>query len=145
MERGERGALSTYHLTVAEYIVKQLTRHLLDEFPNRTPELELERLARNLDLIITMSTGRRDRRKKRVIGVSEVCWDEENGTDYTRDLIRYSDITGKYYYSSNISKRLYRLMLEEDLEEAKRLKALLIEREKESPMSDYVSIDDEVM
>lgn len=145
MERGERGALSTYHLTVAEYIVKQLTRHLLDEFPNRTPELELERLARNLDLIITMSTGRRDRRKKRVIGVSEVCWDEENGKDYTRDLIRYSDITGKYYYSSNISKRLYRLMLEEDLEEAKRLRALLIEREKESPMSDYVSIDDEVM
>jgi len=34
-------------------------------------------------------------------------------------------------------------MLEENLEEAKRFKALLIEREKESPMTDYVHIDDE--
>lgn len=141
-ERGERGAMSTYHLTDVHNVVPQLARHLLDEFPNRTPAIEIERVARNLDLIITMSTDR-DRRKKRVIGVTEVCWDEEKRNYYITELIRFSKVTKKYYYSSNISKRLYGLMMEENQSEATKLLSLLKEREKESPMSDYHQLNHE--
>src|SRR5690606_12657968 len=49
-ERGERGAVSTYHLTQVENVVPQITRHILDEFPNRNFENELERVARNIDI-----------------------------------------------------------------------------------------------
>lgn len=57
-ERGERGAYSTYHLTSVENVVPQITRHILDEFPNRNFENELERVARNIDIIVTMSADR---------------------------------------------------------------------------------------
>lgn len=133
-ERGERGSFSTYHLTDVHNVVPQLARHLLDEFPNRTPEIEIERVARNLDIIITMSTDR-DRRKKRVIGVTEVCWDEENRKYYVHDIIRYSKIDKKYFYSSKISSRLLNLMREENLDEAEKLVALLKKREEQSPLN----------
>lgn len=136
MERGERGALSTYHVTDVHNIVPQLARHLLDEYPNRTPEIELERVARALDLVITM-TSERDRRKKRVLAVTEVIWDEERREYKTKDLIRFSPVTKKYYYSADISKRLLRLMAEENLEETKNLVKYLKEREAKSPMSNY--------
>lgn len=135
-ERGERGAFSTYHLTDVTSVVPQITRHLLDEFPNRVFENELERVARNLDIVITM-TAERDRRKKRVLSVTEVIWNEEKKQAETHDLIRYSQSTGKYYYSSKISDRLLLLMAEENLHEAKRLVKLLKEREAESSLKDY--------
>ncbi|WP_078557289.1 ATPase, T2SS/T4P/T4SS family [Bacillus alkalicellulosilyticus] len=143
-ERGERGAVSTYHLTTVEHVAPQITRHILDEFPNRNYENELERVARNIDIIITMSADR-DRRKKRVIGVTEVLWDEENKTYGTQDLIRYSPITKTYYYSANLSKTLLHLMAEENLEETKTLVRLLRQREQESPMSDYDKIADNLL
>lgn len=135
-ERGERGAISTYHLTDKDSIVPQITRHLLDEFPNRVFANELERVARNLDLVIT-TTAERDRRKKRILSVTEIIWNEETKQDETNDLIRYSYSTGKYYYNSKISTRLLLLMAEENLLETKKLVRLLKEREKESSMKDY--------
>ncbi|MBF0706737.1 Flp pilus assembly complex ATPase component TadA (plasmid) [Alkalihalobacillus hwajinpoensis] len=143
-ERGERGAASTYHLTDVESIVPQITRHLLDEFPNRNFENELERVARNIDIIITMSTER-DRRKKRVVGVTEIIWDPDERKYSTNDLIRYSNVTQKYYYASNITNRLVHLMAEENLEETKNLVRLLKMREKTSPMSDYQQIADDLL
>jgi pilus assembly protein CpaF len=77
----------------------------------------------------------RDRRRKRVLGVTEIIWDSNERCHYTRDLVRYSPLNGKYYYSSRISKRLLKLMAEEDLEETKTLVSLLRERELQSPMS----------
>ncbi len=140
-ERGERGAYSTYHLTDVKSVVPQLTRHILDEFPNRKFENELERIARNLDLIIIMSADR-DRRRKRVIGVSEVVWEESTRTHYTNDLIRYSRVTDKYYYNSKITPGLISLMAEENLKETEKLVRLLREREKHSPMSEYEKISE---
>ncbi|PMC34275.1 secretion system protein E [Bacillus sp. UMB0899] len=143
-ERGERGAYSTYHLTDVKSVVPQVTRHILDEFPNRQFNNELERVARNIDFILTMSTDR-DRRKKRVIGVTEVIWDEDKREHFTNDLIRYSKITGKYYYSHKISRGLLTLMAEEDLEATKTLIRLLAERSKKSSMSDYEKIADNLL
>ncbi|EAR66178.1 type II secretion system protein E [Bacillus sp. NRRL B-14911] len=132
-ERGERGSLSTFHLTDVEQVVEQLARLTLDEFPTRRFEVEVERIARNIDIIITMDTER-DRSKKRVVGVTEVIWDNQQRRHYTQDLIRYSKLKDKYYYSSNISSRLLNLMAKEDLEETKNLLRLLKQREQVSPM-----------
>ncbi|WP_378937421.1 ATPase, T2SS/T4P/T4SS family [Metabacillus herbersteinensis] len=143
-ERGERGAYSTYHLTDVKNVAPQLTRHILDEFSNRKFENELERVSRNVDIIVTMSADR-DRRKKRVIGVTEVIWDSDKRTYYTQDLIKYSNVTKKYYYSANITKTLLHLMAEENLEETKKLIKLLRAREQESPMSDYERIADNLL
>lgn len=134
-ERGERGALSTYHLTDVENVVEQLARHTLDEFPSRRFDVEVERVAKNLDIVITMESDR-DRTTKRVIGVTEVIWDYTSRTHSTQDLVRYSHLTKKYYYSSNISTRLLKLMAQEDLKETKLLLHLLKEREKVSPISE---------
>ncbi|MEI2356706.1 ATPase, T2SS/T4P/T4SS family [Mesobacillus zeae] len=135
-ERGERGACSTYHLTQVEHVVPQITRHILDEFPNRKFENELERVARNIDIIVTMSADR-DRRRKRVIGITEIIWNEEQRTHRTQDLLRYSPLTDKYYYSSNISKELLMLMAAENQEETAILIRHLKRKEKDSPMKDY--------
>lgn len=143
-ERGERGAYSTYHLTRINNIVAQITRHILDEFPNRNFENELERVARNIDIIVTLSADR-DRRKKRVIGVSEVIWDEALRTHCTQDLIRYSPVTNQYYYSSNISKELLVLMADESFEDAKILFNHLRRQETISPMSEYEKIKDHIL
>jgi len=143
-ERGERGAVSTYHLTQVENVVPQITRHILDEFPNRNFENELERVARNIDIIVTMSADR-DRRRKRVIGVTEIIWDEEKRTHFTQDLIRYSPVTDKYYYSSNISKTLLTMMAEESIEDTKILLSHLKRKEKQSPMEDYLKVKDHIL
>lgn len=137
-ERGERGSLSTYHLTDVEQVVEQLARHTLDEFPTRRFEVEVERIARNVDFIITMDTER-DRRKKRVTGVTEVVWDNEKRKHYTHDIIRYSKLDEIYYYSSKLSTRLLNLMAKEDLEETKNLLKLLKQREQHAPMQDLLN------
>jgi pilus assembly protein CpaF len=143
-ERGERGAYSTYHLTSVENVAPQITRHILDEFTNRNFEVELERVARNIDIIVTMSADR-DRRRKRVIGVTEIIWDEKERTHRTHDLVRYSPVTDQYYYSSTITKELLTLMANESLEDTKILVRHLKNREKLSPMSDYEKIKDQII
>lgn len=143
-ERGERGAFGTYHLTFAEESVSQLTRHLLDEYPNRTYAIEAERVAKNLDFIISMAVD--DRSKvKRVEAVTEVYWDDELRKGSTKDIVRYDRTSGKYFYSSKISPRLLYLMRRSNEEEALILMKILREREKESPMEEYNKffLDDE--
>ena len=143
-ERGERGAVSTYHLTQVENVAPQITRHILDEFPNRNFDNELERVARNIDIIVTMSADR-DRRRKRVIGVTEIIWNEETRTHSTHDLVRYSPVTEKYYYSSKISDQLLTLMAEESMEDTKILVSHLRRKEKQSSIEDYLKIKDSIL
>ncbi|WJV32197.1 hypothetical protein QTG56_22785 (plasmid) [Rossellomorea sp. AcN35-11] len=123
--------------------MEQIARHILDEFPNRKFENELARVAQSIDLIITLKSDR-DRRKKRVIGVTEVIWDEDNKKHLTNEIIRYSPVTKQYYYSSGISKELMLLMAEENMEETRKLINLLKKREEESPMSEYENLKDKV-
>lgn len=132
-ERGERGMMTTYHLTDRHAIVDQIARHLLDEYPSRVPQLEIERVARNVDILIGLSTDR-DRRKKRVMNVTEVIWDEEKKKTITNDLILYDKRQDKYFYNSKVSTRLFNLMADENEHEAYRFLELLKERESISPI-----------
>lgn len=133
-ERGERGALSTYHLTVVNRLVRQLTNHSLELKPNSRYEVELERVASAVDIVITMGTDR-DRKIKRVTGVSEVIWDDETQTHTVNELVKYDTLTNKYYYSSNISEQLLVLLAKEDLEETKILLNTLKKRSEQSPLA----------
>lgn len=142
-ERGERGNLTTYHLTNVENVVEQIARHVLDEFPTRNIDNEIARVAQNIDIVITMKSDR-DRRRKRVVGVTEILWDEDSRTHSTQDLIRYSSVTQQYYYSSKISKGLLLNMAQESMEDAKTFMKLLVAREKESPMDNYLNLKDSV-
>jgi len=143
-ERGERGAYSTYHLTSVNNVVPQITRHILDAFPNRNFDNELERVARNIDIIVTMSSDR-DRRKKRVIGVTEVIWDEDKRIHRTHDLIRYSPVTKQYYYSSEITKELLSLMAEQSWDDTEIIIQHLKRKEKISPMREYMKVKDQII
>jgi len=135
-ERGERGAMSTYHLTEVEHVPEQITRHLLDAFPNRAFYNELARVGQNIDLIITMN-AERDRKTKRMTGVTELVWDEEEKKVITNDLIKWSELDKKYYYSAGISDSLKIKMAKENMEDTKELLKLLTERERKSPMSRF--------
>ncbi|MDX1805855.1 MAG: ATPase, T2SS/T4P/T4SS family [Paenisporosarcina sp.] len=142
-ERGERGAISTYHLTDVHRVIPQLTRHTLDEFPTRRFEVELERVASSVDIVITMASDR-DRKKKRVTGVTEISWNDDTKSVEVNELIKYSALTNSYTYSNNISKRLLHLMATEDLKETKILMKLLKDRTEESPMkieNEYEDLD----
>jgi pilus assembly protein CpaF len=136
-ERGERGALSTYHLTDVHRVIRQLTNHALDAKPNRRYEVELERVANAVDIVITMGTDR-DRKKKRVTGVAEVVWDEASLTHYVHELIKFNPINKKYYYSANISPRLLKLMADENLEETQLLIQTLKKQSEISPMENLI-------
>lgn len=135
-ERGERGAMSTYHLTEVENVPEQITRHLLDAFPNRDFYNELARVGQNIDLIITLN-AERDRKTKRMTGVTEIIWDENAKKVRINPLIKWSDLDKKYYYSSGISDSLKLKMAKENMEETKILLKLLRDRERKSPMSHY--------
>ncbi|MBU8908058.1 ATPase, T2SS/T4P/T4SS family [Desertibacillus haloalkaliphilus] len=132
-ERGERGMMSTYHLTDVQQIVPQLTRHLLDEFPTRRQDTEEMRVAQNIDFILTMGTDR-DRTTKRVTGLTEVIWDPRTRSYDTNTIIKYNKRDGKYYYSSQISRGLQQLMADENEEDAIRFLSLLQERERKAPI-----------
>lgn len=141
-ERGERGAISTYHLTDVHRVIEQLTRHTLDEFPTRRFEVELERVASAIDIVITMASDR-DRSKKRVTGVAEIHFDEKTKSYSVHELVKLNPLTKTYHYSDKISPRLLRLMAIENLEETKTLLKTLQKRAKESPM-DSMTVEDEL-
>jgi len=136
-ERGERGLLSTYHITKPSRFVPQIARHLCDEYPNRRPEMEVERVADNIDVVITMTTGR-NRSHKLVKSVSEIIWDDEKKEYHHRDWIRYNYETGSYEYCAAISPSLKELMYEESKEDADRFISLLEKRASQSPMTKEV-------
>lgn len=137
--RGERGAISTYHLTNVHRTVRQLTNHSLDAKPNRRYEVELERVANAVDIIITMGTSR-DRTIKRVTGVAEIIWDDTTQSHRVHELIKYSPIDNKYYYSAEITNQLIQLLAEEDLVETEILLKTLKKQSEISPMTNYPKI-----
>lgn len=140
-ERGERGAISTYHLTDVHRVIEQLTRHTLDEFPTRRFEVELERVSSAVDIVITMASDR-DRSKKRVTGVAEIQFDEKTKSYTVQELIKLNPITKTYHYSDKISARLLRLMAIENLEETKILLKTLKERANVSSMDTLTETDE---
>jgi len=95
-------------------------------------------------LVISLS-AERDRRKKRVIGVTEIIWDEIEKKPKEQDLVRYHPISRQYYYSSNISKELLYLMAEESVEDTKILLNHLKKKEKLFPMSEYERQKDNIL
>lgn len=140
-ERGVRGALSSYHLTNVKRVVRQLTNHAMDAFPNRRYEAELERVANAVDIIIAMAPDR-DKKRKRVIAVAEVIWNDETQTHHVQELIKYNPINGQYSYFNKISDELLLLLANVDVEQTKILINTLKKRHEQFPMNSKKQIQD---
>ncbi|MED1461647.1 ATPase, T2SS/T4P/T4SS family [Bacillus safensis] len=138
-ERGERGGLSTYHLTYEENVVAQVTNHILTDFPNRNYNAEFARAAKNIELIFTFKRDHEDKRRKFLTGVTEVVWNEDTKEVIYNPIIKRSRVNGEYYYNFQISEKLVIEMLDVDKEKTKRLINLLKERAKSHPMSKCVN------
>ncbi|MFS8304118.1 ATPase, T2SS/T4P/T4SS family [Bacillus altitudinis] len=138
-ERGERGGLSTYHLTDEEDIVAQVTNHILTDFPNRNYDAEFKRAAKNIELVFTFKRDHEDKRRKFLTGVTEVIWNAETKQVIYNPIIKRSRVDGEYYYNFKLSEKLVIEMLDVDKQKTKTLINLLKERTKLRPMSKCVA------
>lgn len=129
-ERGNRGLMTTYHLTDVYKVIAQLARHVLGLNQNFTQQSQEERLAEAFDIIITMSKKRQSNQKK-VTSVSEVLLTEE-GTPLVNTFLKLEG--DKYVYRNNISERLKKRMFEEDPKATDTFLKVLHERATASPM-----------
>jgi len=129
-ERGNRGLLTTYHLTDVQKVVEQLARHVLAVYPNYTQRSQEERIAEDFDIIITMDKERHSNQKK-VTSVSEVRL-LKNGEIEVKTFIKL--IGDKYVYRSDVSEELLSKMRAEDEKETETFIRVLRERELASPM-----------
>lgn len=131
-ERGTRGLLMTYHITNPKNTPRQLSKHITDEFPSRIEKNEIERIAEQLDLGITMTSIKNN--EKRVTSVYELYVDEETREPYINYLIKYDKFSDSWQYNSRLSPYLKERLEEYDLEMAKKFIELLQRRAEAHPM-----------
>ncbi|HET7628046.1 MAG TPA: ATPase, T2SS/T4P/T4SS family [Bacillales bacterium] len=132
-ERGTTGLLMSYHITNPKNTPKQLARHIIDEFPRRSEDREIKRIAEQLDLGITMTSLKNN--EKRVTSVYEMCYDEELEQAWINYLILYDAKTNTWTYNAGLSESLARKMrnLDESLYES--FIRLLKERARQHPIT----------
>lgn len=130
-ERGRRGLLMSYHVTDPENTPIQLAQHIVDEYPNRRQQNEIKRVAKALDIGITMTSveGR-----KKITSIYEIVDDEISGKPYVNFLIRYNEDRDKWEYNADVSKKLIYKMDKEDTELSEKFIQHLTSRAKLNPM-----------
>lgn len=131
-ERGTRGLLMTYHITNPKNTPRQLAKHITDQFPSRKEKNEIQRIAEQLDMGITMTSIRNN--EKRVTSVFEICYDDETEAAWINYLINYDPELDQWQYNSEISEPLIERMKEYDYEIAVQFIKLLKERSNLSPL-----------
>jgi pilus assembly protein CpaF len=131
-ERGTRGLLMTYHITDPEKTPEQLAQHIVDVYPNRRLVNEIRRIAKQLDIGITMKTF--ENNQKRVTSMYEICYSYENDSAWINYLMLYNKDTDSWEYNNNISERLKERLYKHDKELADRIIEHLTKRADEKPM-----------
>jgi pilus assembly protein CpaF len=134
-ERGNRGLMTTYHLTNVDKVVPQLARQVLASFPSYSQKSQEERIAESFDIIITMGKKRHSN-EKRVTSISEVRLTENDEVQVNTFMKLVGD---HYVYHSNISDELLAKMNEEDPEATDTFMKVLKERAAASPMKSVVN------
>lgn len=102
-ERGRNGLLMSYHITDPENTTIQLAQHIVDEYPNRTQKNEIIRIAKALDVGITMESRNG---KKVVTSIYEIGFDVKNREPFINYLVFYNSQKQQWEYNSNISDEL---------------------------------------
>lgn len=99
-ERGRNGLLMSYHITDPENTAIQLSQHIVDEYPNRHQSNEIIRIAKALDIGITMES---EKGQKRVTSMYELGVDRKKGP-FINYLIYFNRRTKSWEYNSSISE-----------------------------------------
>lgn len=131
-ERGTRGLLMTYHITDPANTPQQLAQHIVDEYQNRRLGSEIRRVAKQLDIGITMETL--EGNKKKVQTIYELCYDYKNDRCWINYLMKYNKAKGIWEYNSNVSEQLKERMVVENATIAQEVLAHLDKKSKESPL-----------
>ena len=131
-ERGTRGLLMTYHITDPGNTPIQLAQHIVDEFPNRRQVNEIRRIAKTLDIGITMATMKGN--KKKLTSLYEICFDTNEDKAWINYLIVYNQRTGQWEYNSSVSEQLIFRMKKYNEELANEVLEHLKNRELKFPM-----------
>lgn len=131
-ERGTRGLLMTYHITDPKNTPRQLAKHITDVFPSRIEKNEIERIAEQLDIGITMTTLKNN--EKRVTLVYEIYLDEATRKPYINYLIKYDKNNNVWEYNADVSIYLKNKMEDYDPIFAKRFLNILQERANKNPI-----------
>jgi len=111
-ERGTRGLLMTYHITDPARTPEQLAEHIVDAYPNRDLSSTIRRIARQLDLGITMKNF--EGNKKKVTSVYEIAYSYEENRAWINYLIKYDPKENTWVYNADISEGLKNRMSEHD-------------------------------
>lgn len=143
-ERGTTGLLMSYHITDPADTVDQLAGHIVDEFPNRKLSSEKRRIAKLLDLGLTMETYIGN--IKKVTSMYEICYDRETNKAWINYLKKYNEKDGNWYYNPNISDGLKKKMYKKNDRLAMNFISHLKERSEKYPMQEspieYININD---
>jgi pilus assembly protein CpaF len=131
-ERGTRGLLMTYHITNPKNTPRQLAKHITDQFPSRKEKNEIQRIAEQLDIGITMTSIKNN--EKRVTSVFEFCYDDETEVAWINYLIKYDPIKDQWEYNPDISLPLIERMNEYDSDVTDQFIKLLKQRSIISPL-----------
>jgi pilus assembly protein CpaF len=131
-ERGTRGLLMSYHLTNPKNTPRQLAKHIIDEFPTRNERSEIERIAEQLDIGITMATV--ENNEKRLTSLYEICYDDETREAWINYLIKYEKENDSWEYNANVSEQLIAKMNQYDKNLTVTFLNLLQARAKQHPM-----------
>jgi pilus assembly protein CpaF len=141
-ERGRNGLLMSYHITDPENTPIQLAQHIVDEYPNRTQQNEITRIAKALDIGLTMESKKG---RKRITSMYEIGFDIERNQPFINYLIRYNSQIGQWEYNSNISKEFRKRITDLNESLAAKFVEHLSEREALYPMSkeprDWISLE----
>jgi pilus assembly protein CpaF len=131
--RGATGLLMTYHVTEPSKVVEQLAQHIIDVYPNRRYVNEVRRVAQTLHLGITMKNMPGN--VKKVTSVYEICYDYDEDKAWINYLIYFNPMSQQWEYNADISKQLYRHLMEENKELTNELIQILKKRAEEYPLS----------
>lgn len=137
-QRGTRGALMTYHITNPEMTAPQLAQHIVDEYPNRSLEAEIQKVYQQLDIGIIMKKVGNNR--KVVDAVYELCFDYQTKEKWINYLIKFNTRENKWEYNPAISKMLIERMEEVSIPLTQQLIDILNSRSVVSPLTSNASI-----
>lgn len=131
-ERGRRGLLMSYHITDPENTTLQLSQHIVDEYPNRHQANEIRRIAKALDIGITMESTNG---QKRVTSMYEIGLHEDTNQPFINYLVWFNAKTNNWEYNPKISTHLIKRMNEVDEDLASYFLKHLESRSSQFPMN----------
>lgn len=106
-EKGYKNLIGTYHTTDPQDIPYQAA-NAVHAIRGGSLRAHLISALKSCEIVVTMEPG--EDGKKRVVRLSEICFDEEKGTVYANDIMRYDRKQKRWLYNDKLSAGIIRSM-----------------------------------